>query len=150
MTLIHIVLFKFRPEITAGHKATFVRELRKLKDLSCVKDGRLIVGGPSVTDPIERSKGFQYALVSYHEDLEALAEYQASPEHHWVTSTYMFPYKEDLCRFDFEVEPEDEYMCNFIERSFAGKKQDSVIGGVITPTDSDVEREAGPAEAEQR
>ena len=65
------------------HKATFVRELRKLKNLSCVKDGRLIVGGPSVTDPIERSKGFQYALVSYHENLEALAEYQASPEHHW-------------------------------------------------------------------
>lgn len=25
----------------------------------------------------------------------------------------MFPYKEDLCRFDFEVDPEDEYMCVF-------------------------------------
>lgn len=23
----------------------------------------------------------------------------------------MFPFKEDLCRFDFEVDPEDEYMC---------------------------------------
>lgn len=30
-----------------------------------------------------------------------------------VTSTYMFPFKEDLCRFDFEVAPEDEYMCDF-------------------------------------
>jgi hypothetical protein len=30
-----------------------------------------------------------------------------------VTKTYMFPYKEDLCRFDFEVAPEDEYMCEF-------------------------------------
>lgn len=40
--------------------------------------------------------------------------YQASKEHHWVTQTYMFPYKEDLCRFDFEVAPEDEYMCDFI------------------------------------
>jgi hypothetical protein len=27
----------------------------------------------------------------------------------------MFPFKEDLCRFDFEVDPEDEYMCNFPE-----------------------------------
>lgn len=30
-----------------------------------------------------------------------------------VTSTYMFPYKEDLVRFDFEVPPEDEYMFLF-------------------------------------
>lgn len=28
-----------------------------------------------------------------------------------VTSTLMFPYKEDLIRFDFEVAPDDEYMC---------------------------------------
>lgn len=30
-----------------------------------------------------------------------------------VTGTYMFPYKEDLVRFDFEVAPEDEYMWHF-------------------------------------
>lgn len=35
-----------------------------------------------------------------------------------VTSTYMFPYKEDLMRFDFEVDEEDEYMC-----LFGGKKE---------------------------
>lgn len=96
-----------------------------------MKGGRLLVGGPSVTDPIERSKGFQISLISFHENLEALSEYQASPEHHKyvyvirvrkdgtdsdvcsVTSTYMFPYKEDLVRFDFEVDDEDEYMCDF-------------------------------------
>lgn len=66
------------------HKNTFVTELKKLKNLPCVKNGRLIVGGPSVTDPIDRSKGFQIALVSYHENLAALAEYQASQEHHWL------------------------------------------------------------------
>ncbi|GKZ57920.1 hypothetical protein AnigIFM49718_003723 [Aspergillus niger] len=113
MTLIHIVLFKFRPEVTDEHKQRFVTELKKLKNLPCVKSGRLLVGGPSVTDPIDRSKGFQIALVSYHENLAALAEYQASKEHHDVTSTYMFPYKEDLVRFDFEVNEEDEYMCEF-------------------------------------
>lgn len=69
--------------MTAEHKATFVTELKKLKNLSCVKDGRLIVGGPSVTDPIERSKGFEFCLVSYHENFKALEEYQASKEHHW-------------------------------------------------------------------
>ena len=69
---------------------------------------------------------------------------RADPYTYWVhrvTSTYMFPFKEDLCRFDFEVEPEDEYMCNFIERSFVGKKQDSFIEGVLTPMDSDREVE---------
>jgi hypothetical protein len=64
---------------------TFVHELKKLKDLPCVLNKRLIVGGPSITDPIERSKGYQFSLVSFHEDRQALAEYQASSEHHrWV------------------------------------------------------------------
>lgn len=76
-------MFKFKPEVTQEHKDTFVRELKKLKNLPCVKDGRLLVGGPSVTDPIERSKGFEYALVSFHENLAALEAYQASKEHHW-------------------------------------------------------------------
>ncbi|PLB53669.1 stress responsive A/B barrel domain protein [Aspergillus steynii IBT 23096] len=113
MTVVHIVLFKFRPEVTPEHKQTFVSELKTLKNLPCVKNGRLIVGGPSITDPIEKSKGFEIALVSYHENRQALAEYQASDEHHRVTSTYMFPYKEDLVRFDFEVDPEDEELCSF-------------------------------------
>jgi len=34
----------------------------------------------------------------------------------------MFPFDEDLCSFDFEVEPEDEYMCAFGPLPFlAGK-----------------------------
>ncbi|KAH8433835.1 Dabb family protein [Aspergillus melleus] len=113
MTIVHMVMFKFRPEVTAEHKQEFVRELKKLKDLDCVKSHRLVVGGPSVTDPIERSKGFEFALLSFHENLEALEKYQASKEHHWVTSTYMFPYKGDLVRFDFEVAEEDEHMWDF-------------------------------------
>lgn len=113
------------------HKQAFITELKQLKHLPCVKDGRLFVGGPSITDPIERSKGFEIALVSYHAHRDALAQYQASDEHHrymilvyifWpiatncitfrVTSTYMFPFKEDLMRFDFELDTEDEYLCN--------------------------------------
>jgi hypothetical protein len=31
----------------------------------------------------------------------------------------MFPYKEDLVRFDFEVDGEDEYMCRGIGDSIA-------------------------------
>ncbi|KAL3957174.1 hypothetical protein ACCO45_007752 [Purpureocillium lilacinum] len=113
MTLIHLVLLKFKSDVTQEHKDTFLREVRALKNLPSVKDGRLLVGGPSLTDPIRWSKGFELALVSYHENLAALREYQASKEHHRVTSTYMFPFDEDLCSFDFEVDPADEYMCAF-------------------------------------
>jgi hypothetical protein len=76
------VFFKFRSDVSSVHKSKFVSELKTLKTLPCVQDGRLIVGGPSITDPIERSKGFEFALLSYHRDREALAEYQASQEHH--------------------------------------------------------------------
>ncbi|OAP56116.1 hypothetical protein AYL99_09295 [Fonsecaea erecta] len=121
-TVVHVVMFRFRPEITQEHKDMFQRELKKLKNLSCVKDNRLLVGGPSVTDPIARSQGFHYCLVSYHHNLKALEEYQASKEHHDVTSRLMWPFIDDVCRFDFEVSPEDEYM---VGTSLRGIGEDS-------------------------
>jgi hypothetical protein len=33
-----------------------------------------------------------------------------------VTSKLMFPFKEDLVRFDFEVAEGDEWMCEFVRR----------------------------------
>ncbi|KAJ5297282.1 Amino acid/polyamine transporter I [Penicillium atrosanguineum] len=118
MTLIHIVLFTFKPEVNREHKKAFVREVKTLKNLPSVKGGRLIVGGPSLTHPIELSKNFEFALVSYHENIAALDEYEASEEHNRVTTTYMFPFDKVFCRFDFEVDPEDEYMCAFGPLSF--------------------------------
>ncbi|KAI0506252.1 stress responsive A/B barrel domain protein [Xylaria bambusicola] len=142
MTLIHIVLFRFQPWVTQEQGEAFLRECKSLKNLSCIKDGRLFVGGPTLTDPIELSKGLRYALVSYHENLAALNEYQVAKEASRYVGTLLvaaylafavvlrltndlpgdsdrLPYKDDpldyetLCRFDFEVPPEDEYMCGF-------------------------------------
>jgi hypothetical protein len=76
------VLFKFLPSVPQSHLDLFATTLATLKNLPSVKDNRLIVGGPSITEPAERSKGFQYALLSYHKDREALEEYQASDRHH--------------------------------------------------------------------
>ena len=55
-----------------------------------------------------------------------------------VTSTYMFPYKEDLCRFDFEVRDEDEYMCN-VGKLFGLKETGggNIHKGIDTPIESD-------------
>jgi hypothetical protein len=46
-----------------------------------VEAGNLVVGGPSITDPISKSKGHEIALLSLHKDLKALEEYQTSVEH---------------------------------------------------------------------
>ncbi|KAJ5614609.1 hypothetical protein N7528_008263 [Penicillium herquei] len=122
MTIVHIVLFKFRADTSQEIRDKFVKEIKSLKSLNCVKRERLVVGGPSITVPAEKSKGFQYALVSYHEDRAALDAYQASSEHERmtanvkkkrVTSTYFIPYREDLVRFDFEVEQDDEPLLGF-------------------------------------
>jgi hypothetical protein len=37
-----------------------------------------------------------------------------------VTSKLMFPFKEDLVRFDFEVQAEDEWMCDFVGEGARG------------------------------
>jgi len=131
MTLIHIVLLKFKPEVTQKHKETFLSELKTLKNSPHVKDGRLIVGGFSMTD--EWSKGFEFASISYHENLASLRQYQASDEHHRITSTYMFPFDESLCSFDFEVDPEDEYMCGF--------SSVSILAGMVTGNKIPIEDE---------
>lgn len=68
----------------------FVSQIKTLKSLSCVKQQRLVVGGPSITEPMEKSKGFQYALVSYHEDRAALAAYQASSEHEMYVYSFLY------------------------------------------------------------
>ncbi|PVH80237.1 stress responsive A/B barrel domain protein [Cadophora sp. DSE1049] len=108
MTIIHIVLFKFKPAVTAVQRAEFVKMAKSLKSLSCVKDGRLIVGGPSMTNPISKSKGYDCALVSYHVDLEAVEEYHVTKEHEKLKTSYVLPLTESLVRFDFEVDQEDE------------------------------------------
>lgn len=79
--IVEAVLFKFKPAVTAVQRAEFVKNAKSLKSLSCVKDGRLIVGGPSITNPISKTQGYDCALVSYHEDLEAVEEYHVTKEH---------------------------------------------------------------------
>lgn len=67
--------------MAVAHKAKFVSELKTLRLLPCVRDQQLFVGSPSITIPIEKSKGFEISLVSFHPDPAALAAYQASEEH---------------------------------------------------------------------
>lgn len=56
--------------------------LKTLRDLPSVSRQQLVVGGPSVTNPVESSQGFHLALISFHPDRTALDDYQASKEHY--------------------------------------------------------------------
>ena len=112
------VLFKFLPSVSASHKATFIEKLKTLGNLPCVVDKKLWVGSPSITTPIEKSQGYQIALVSFHQSRHALEEYQASSEHKSVTEEYLWPFKEDVVRFDFEVEGDGEGLA----RAFVGER----------------------------
>jgi hypothetical protein len=86
------VCFKFRPEVSLGHINQFKEQIRALGQLACVKEGQLICSGPPSN--LENHQGYHLCLISYHVGLDDLAAYQASQEHHDVTSRLMFPYKE--------------------------------------------------------
>ncbi|KAB8416395.1 hypothetical protein FH972_024914 [Carpinus fangiana] len=98
-----IVLFKLRADAPATAQANLLAALRTLKPLPSVDAQRLVVGGPSISDPPASSQGFQLALLSFHASQAKLREYQQCAEHVEVVQKYVLPYKEDLIRFDFEV-----------------------------------------------
>ncbi|KUJ15288.1 stress responsive A/B barrel domain-containing protein [Mollisia scopiformis] len=122
MTVIHVVLFKFLPTTSPQQKSTFLREVKSLATLPCVEDQRLIVGGPSISEPKEVSQGFEFGLVSFHPDRKALEEYQASAEHGRVADNYIKPFKENVIRFDFEVPEGDEHLVGVLPMLGNGKK----------------------------
>lgn len=48
-----------------------------------------------------------------------------------VTSQYLWPFKEDVTRFDFEVAEEDVHMCAFMVKSIVG------ADGLATPNEKE-------------
>ncbi|CZR58164.1 uncharacterized protein PAC_08055 [Phialocephala subalpina] len=124
MTVVHVVLFRFLPTTTLAQKSSFLREIKTLRHLPCVKDQRLIVGGPSISEPKDVSQGFEFGLVSFHKDRAGLEEYQGSLEHERVASQYIRPIKENVIRFDFEVPEEDEHLVGVLPMlgALAGKQ----------------------------
>ena len=81
LLMLNIVMFKFHQNVTEDRKTTIIHELKRLKILECVKGNRLVVGGPSINTPVERTKGFELTLLSIHENPENLKEYRDSEEH---------------------------------------------------------------------
>jgi hypothetical protein len=84
------VCFKFRPDIPSSQIDEFKHSVRKLHRLPCVLDSRLVCHGPPLHPP--SAQGYHLCLLSFHPGLPGLEAYQASKEHHDVTSRLMFPY----------------------------------------------------------
>ncbi|KAJ5164180.1 uncharacterized protein N7500_006010 [Penicillium coprophilum] len=121
MTVIHI-------DVAEETRGDTIRAMKSLKTLDCVKGHRLVVGGPSINTPPERTKGFEVVLLSLHENMTSYEEYRDSNEHQTnyfilslflpdsITRTHIFPNTKDILRYDFEVPPEEEHMWSFNER----------------------------------
>ncbi|OQE45887.1 hypothetical protein PENCOP_c001G04909 [Penicillium coprophilum] len=88
MTVIHI-------DVAEGTRSDTIRAMKSLKTLDCVKGHRLVVGGPSINTPPERTKGFEVVLLSLHENMTAFEKYRDSDEHQaYVTLLLPIPPKD--------------------------------------------------------
>ena len=72
----HVVLFKFKPETTAGEIQQLVEGLGDLPQ--SIEDIREFRFG---TDVIRSERSYDLGLVSSFDDLDALQRYQVYPEH---------------------------------------------------------------------
>ena len=94
----HIILFRWKPDASAGQIATVLDELRALKgqipgiqDLTC---------GENFS---ERSQGFTHALVVRLDNRAALDAYGPHPAHQRVVQEFINPIRADVLGLDYEV-----------------------------------------------
>ena len=77
--LTHVVLFKFKPETTAGDIQQMAEGLGGLPQL--IEE---ILEFRFGTDVLHTERSYDFALVSSFDDLEAMQRYQVHPEHQKV------------------------------------------------------------------
>jgi heme-degrading monooxygenase HmoA len=95
----HIVLIKFRPEVTETEKAEIVSRLKSLKS---VIPGILdIQAGRNFST---RNQGFEVGLTVRFENREALEAYGPHPRHQEVVKRMQELGVENLIAVDFELE----------------------------------------------
>lgn len=98
MGIVHIVLFKWKPETTPQQITAAMEGLRAL-------DGRIpgvleLTCGENFTD---RGQGFTHGLLVRLTDREALDTYQTHPEHQAVVQEAIRPFLADIIALDYEI-----------------------------------------------
>jgi antibiotic biosynthesis monooxygenase (ABM) superfamily enzyme len=93
----HIVLFRFKDEVSESTKKQIQSELQAL--LATVPSLRYLSVGANFTN---RNKGFEYGLVARFDDREGLDAYQVHPEHMRVVESLIRPAMAELIALDYE------------------------------------------------
>lgn len=99
--VLHIVLFKWKPDTTSEQLAQTRAALLSLKE--SVPGILEIHCGENFSD---RSKGFQTVLVVRFESREALAAYLPHPAHRAVVEQFIVPVREDSLVVDVDLTQE--------------------------------------------
>ena len=95
----HIVMMKFKPEVTAEQIDALEQALDQLPNV--ITDIHVYEFGPDI---VRSERSFDFALVSLFATLEALKRYQEHPEHQKVLGTIK-EMTEQIVTVDFEARP---------------------------------------------
>lgn len=94
----HIVLFKFKPQITSATVKDIFKELAQLQQLI---PGITHFAGGSYSSNEGLNQGYTHGFLMTFESVEARNHYLPHPEHERVKQEIL-PLIEDLIAFDFE------------------------------------------------
>lgn len=94
----HLVMFKFKPVVSAAEMEAAAAALRALK--AQVPGVLEITAGMNFT---ERSQGHQMGLLVRLKDKAALEAYSAHPAHRSVVETLIKPKVDNILALDYEV-----------------------------------------------
>ena len=94
----HVVLFKFKPDTPDATIAEISTELTQLK--SHIPEIKYLTFGENFSN---RSKGFNYGLVSRFDNRNDLDTYQKHTEHVRVVNNNIKPVLDDIVAVDYET-----------------------------------------------
>lgn len=93
----HIVLFKFKDQLSDQEKQAFIDGLERLKtDIPVIAE---LSHGPNFSD---RGQGFDYVLNVLLKDRDALIEYRDHPVHQNILAEVLRPASADTLAVDYE------------------------------------------------
>lgn len=98
MTIVHIVLFKFKESATEQQINQVFTELVALKE----KLPHLITSASAGKNFTNRSKGFTHGYVIELPSKQALQEYAVHEDHVKIINTLIAPIKDDVMAVDYE------------------------------------------------
>ena len=101
MQFIHIVILKFKPDITEGQVNEIFAALKNLLDSKLIP-GLLEYSGGPYDSPEGMNKGFTHAFIMKFADRETRDAYFPHPDHE-VVKNMIIPNVDDAIAFDYAV-----------------------------------------------